>query len=39
MEGPNPNEIFQREGVLAQNTKQINGQVIVAEATKKTRLD
>ena len=37
MEGPNPNEIFQREGGLAQNTGKINWHVTFAEASNKSQ--
>ena len=39
MEGTNNNEIFQREIVSAKNTEQINAQVKVSEAAKKTQLN
>ena len=37
MEGPNPNDILQRAGGLAQNIEQINVQVIFSEAANKTQ--
>ena len=39
MEGPNPNKIFQKEGELAKNTKQINLQVTVPEASNKSQMN